>query len=240
GDGSVAASLATPPPNAVLPVPFAQATPDPTSTWKFAPPVSGNGKLIVLDPGHGGSDFGAMHNGLVEKDLNLDISRRLRTLLIARGWQVKMTRDTDVDVYQPNDSARDELQARDDVANAAGARMLISVHSNAFTTSALSGTTTYYYKADSYALAGAVHARLSASLPTKDDGVRKENFYVIHHATMPAILIETAFLSNPSDAALLHSPAFLQKIASCIADGVGDYAGSSQPPTSTSAGMDGL
>ncbi len=205
--------------------------------WKFAPSAGTNARLIVIDPGHGGSDFGAMHNGLTEKDLNFEISRRLRALLLARGWQVKMTRDSDVDVYAPNDSAHDELQARCDVANNAHARMFISVHSNSFTSSSLNGTTTYYYKADSYPLADAVHARLAESLPTKDDGIIKENFYVIHHTSMPAILIETAFLSNPDDAQLLKSPAFLQKIAVAIADGVGDYAGKSAAPVSSNDGQ---
>jgi len=202
--------------------------------WKFGRGVATNPKLIVIDPGHGGSDTGAEHNGLVEKDLNLDISKRLRAILLARGWQVKMTRDTDVDVFGPNASAHDELQARDDIAIKAGARMYVSVHSNSFTSSSLSGTTTYYFRPDSYPLAQAVHARLAA-LPTKDDGIRKDNFYVIHHSTMPAILVETAFLSNPGDAGLLKSEAFLQRIAGCIADGIEDYASNSQPLSDSSS-----
>jgi N-acetylmuramoyl-L-alanine amidase CwlD len=228
GGTLVASIVPLPSPSALAPV-SGDATPNPASTWKFSPPAATNAKLIVIDPGHGGSDDGAMHNGLVEKDLNLDISKRLRAILVQRGWQVKMTRETDVDVYQPNDSAHDELQARDDVASAAGARMFVSVHTNSFTSSSLNGTTTYYFTPASYALAQAVHVRLSAALPTKDDGIRKENFYVIHHATMPAILIETAFLSNPSDAALLKSPDFLQKVAAAIADGIGDYASTNGP-----------
>jgi N-acetylmuramoyl-L-alanine amidase CwlD len=225
----------------IVPLPPPAAVPgEPNANqgaWKFGRGTATNPRLIVIDPGHGGSDAGAMHNGLVEKDLNLDISRRLRAILIARGWQVKMTRDTDVDVYEPNDSARDELQARDDVANAAGARMFVSIHTNSFTTSLLNGTTTYYFKTDSYALADAVHAHLAASLPTKDDGIVKDNFYVIHHATMPAILVETAFLSNPGDAALLKTSNFLQKIAGGIADGIDEYASGSQPlSTSGSSG----
>ncbi len=204
------------------------------SAWKFgAPlPVGTNPRLIVLDPGHGGSDDGAMHNGLVEKDLNIDVARRVKALLISRGWLVKMTRETDVDVFAPNASAHDELQARCDVANQAGARLFISIHTNSFTTSELSGTTTYYYKSDSYGLADAVHARLAASLPTADDGIRKENFYVIHHTTAPAILVEMAFLSNPGDAQLLKTDAFLQKIAVGIANGVGDYATPGAPVSS--------
>jgi N-acetylmuramoyl-L-alanine amidase len=215
----------------IVPLPPIQAPASMTGAdenWKFGRSAATNPKLIVIDPGHGGSDSGAEHNGLVEKDLNLDISKRLRAILLARGWQVKMTRDSDVDVFGPNASAHDELQARDDVANRAGARMYVSVHTNSFTSSSLNGTTTYYFRPDSYPLAQAVHARLAA-LPTKDDGIRKDNFYVIHHATMPAILVETAFLSNPGDAGFLKSGAFLQRIAGCIADGIEDYASNSQP-----------
>jgi N-acetylmuramoyl-L-alanine amidase len=204
-----------------------------TPTPMLKPTVPTNPKLIVIDPGHGGSDTGAAHNGLTEKALNLDISKRLRAILVARGWQVKMTRDTDTDVFAPNGSAHDELQARCDVANNAGARMFVSVHINSYTDAALNGTTTYFYKYSDRALADAVHRRL-ASVGTADKGVRKEEFYVIHHTTMPATLIETAFLSNASDASLLKSPAFLQRVAVAIADGLGEYA-SSNPVNATSS-----
>ncbi|MDQ6932147.1 MAG: N-acetylmuramoyl-L-alanine amidase [Candidatus Eremiobacteraeota bacterium] len=193
---------------------------------KSSPYVGANPRLIVIDPGHGGSDSGAFNATTIEKNLNLDISERLRSLLVARGWTVKMTRRTDVDVYAPNDSARDELQARCDIANAAGARMFISVHTNSYTNSSPSGTTTYYYKAQDLPLAAAIHHRLLPLLGTKDDGVIKNRFYVIAHTNMPAALIETAFLSNPNDAELLRSADFLQRIALGIADGVRDYAGS--------------
>jgi len=198
------------------------------------PAVPTNPKLIVIDPGHGGSDSGAAHNGLVEKNITLDIARRLRALLVARGWQVKMTRDSDVDVFGPNASAHDELQARCDVANNAGARLFVSVHVNSFPTPELNGTASYYYKDVDRGLADAIHKRL-ATIGTADKGVRKEELYVIHHTTMPATLIETAFLSNLSDAALLRSPDFLKKVALAIADGIGDYA-ANHPVNTTSGG----
>jgi N-acetylmuramoyl-L-alanine amidase CwlD len=231
--GKLVASI-VPLPAVVAAAPADGAQPPAPSAWKFGTPlpVGTNPRLIVLDPGHGGSDDGAMHNGLVEKELNLNVAERLKALLVSHGWLVKMTRETDVDVFAPNDSAHDELQARCDVSNQAGARLFISIHTNSFTTSELSGTTTYYYKADSYGLADAVHARLAASLPTADDGIRKENFYVIHHTTAPAILVEMAFLSNPGDAQLLKTDAFLQKIAVGIANGVGDYATPGAPVSS--------
>ncbi len=197
------------------------------------PYIPTNPKLIVIDAGHGGSDLGAVHNGLIEKNVALDVARRLRTILLARGWQVRMTRDADIDVAKPNASAHDELQARCDVANDAGARMFLSVHVNSFPTSGLNGTLTYFYKESDWALASAVHKRLQ-TIGTVDKGLRKEEFYVIHHTTMPATLIETAFLSNPGDAALLKSPEFLHRVALAIADGIGDYA-AANPLTTSSA-----
>lgn len=195
-------------------------------------PPGTNPRLIVIDPGHGGSDTGAMHNGLVEKDLTLDIALRLRTLLVAQGWTVKMTRDTDRDVYGPNASDVDELQARVDVANNAGARMFICIHANSSTSSVPSGTTSYWYKPEDRPLASAIQHSLIGLLGTKDDGVVRERFYVIRRTTMPATLIETAFVSNPADAARLRSPDFRQEIAAGIADGIKDYAG--QPASSVS------
>ena len=196
------------------------------SSWKFGPRsgyVASNPRLIVIDPGHGGSDVGTMHGGLSEKELTLDMAKRLRAILIGRGWEVEMTRESDVDVYAPNDSPHDELQARDDIANKAGARLFVSIHVNAFINSGPYGTTTYISKPDDVAFAHFVESHLAAD-GTKDDGIIKSHLYVTLHARMPAVLIETAFLTNPGDYALLTSAAWRQKIAQEIADGIGQYA----------------
>ncbi|MFZ0573936.1 MAG: N-acetylmuramoyl-L-alanine amidase, partial [Candidatus Cybelea sp.] len=176
-----------------------------------------------IDPGHGGSDVGTMHGGLSEKELTLDMAKRLRAILIGRGWEVQMTRESDVDVYAPNDSPHDELQARDDIANKAGARLFVSIHVNAFINSGPYGTTTYISKPDDVAFAHFVESHLAAD-GTKDDGIIKSHLYVTLHARMPAVLIETAFLTNPGDYALLTSAAWRQKVAQEIADGIGQYA----------------
>lgn len=197
-----------------------------SSVWKFGSRssyVPTNPRLIVIDPGHGGSDPGSQHGGLGEAALNLDTAKRLRDLLVARGWQVKMTRETDVDVFAPNDSARDELQARVDVANNAGARLFISIHTNAFINSGPYGTTCYISKPDDVAFARVMETHLSAD-GTKDDGVVKSHLYVTLHSKMPAVLVEMAFLTNPSDFQLLGSPEWRQRVAQEMADGVGEYA----------------
>jgi N-acetylmuramoyl-L-alanine amidase len=221
------------PGGAVVAAPVDNAPP-PLLAGRPVPPVPGvrDPKLIVIDAGHGGSDPGAQHYGLSEKNLTLDIARRLRDVLVARGWNVKMTRETDTDVFGPNASAVDELQARCDVANDAGARLFLSIHINSYTDSSLDGTTTYYYKGTDTPLARSLHRRLIAALGTSDKGVRHANFYVNHHTTMPSALVETAFVSNPSDAKRLATPEFRQKVALALADGIDDYTGN---PTTTSS-----
>lgn len=218
-------AAATPAP---LDTPAALATP-----WKF-----GNGsRTIVLDPGHGGDDFGTAHNGLIEKNLTIDIARRLRTLLIAAGWNVTMTRDSDIDPVsqanlaamradgKPNPDDRAYLQTRCDVANSINARLFISIHVNYSDSASVNGTTFYWYKPDSEQLAQTLEKAVIPVAGTNDVGPRHENFYVIRHTTMPSVLIETAFISNPHDAALLRTPAFLQNMAQGIANGVKAYAG---------------
>lgn len=219
-------------------VPMALASP--AAPWKF-----GNGsRIIVLDPGHGGSDFGTAHNGLVEKTITIDIARRLRTLLTAAGWIVRMTRDSDIDPVsqanlaamkadgKPNPSDRAYLQTRDDVANDVNARIFISIHVNYSDSPSVNGTTFYWYKPEDQLLAQTLEKAVIPVAGTNDVGPRHENFYVTRHANMPAVLIETAFISNPHDAALLASPAFLQNMAQGIANGVKAFAGI--PPAQTS------
>ncbi len=188
--------------------------------------VPTNPTLIVIDPGHGGSDPGTVHGDTQEKSLTLDIAKRLRDVLLARGWQVIMTRNDDRDVFAPNDSAHDELQARDDVANSRGARLLISIHVNSYENAGPDGVTTFFYKPSDRALAQAVNRSVTSELGIKSNGVIKDKLYVVNHANMPAALVETAFISNPDDLALLQSAAWRQRMAQAIADGIVDYTAS--------------
>jgi N-acetylmuramoyl-L-alanine amidase len=207
----------------------------PAAPWKFGR-VNGS-RIIVLDPGHGGDDVGTAHNGLVEKKLTIDIARRLRTLLSAAGWTVRMTRDSDIDPVsqanlaemkadgKPDPSDRAYLQTRCDVANDVNARLFISIHVNYSDSPSINGTTFYWYKPEDQLLAQTLERGVIPAAGTTDDGPRHANFYVIRHTTMPAVLIETAFISNPHDVTLLSTPSFLQNMAQGIANGVKAYAG---------------
>ena len=230
GAGSVGSvvSVNEPPQTLVTPAPIGEpsSAAAPEEAWKFGPRssyVPANPKLIIIDPGHGGSDRGASRDGLDEATLTLDMAKRLRAILISQGWQVQMTRTTDVDVFQPNDTAHQELQARDDIANNAGARLLISIHCNAFINSGPRGTTTYYSKPIDEPFAQIIDQSMAQSLGTKDDGIVKSHLYITLHSYMPAVLIETAFLSNPDDFARLNSSDWRQKAAQAMADGINRY-----------------
>jgi len=226
--GSAAIGDSTVPPPVALQTPSAPAAP-----WKF-----GNGsRIIVIDPGHGGDDYGTAHNGLVEKTLTIDMARRLRALLVAAGWTVLMTRDSDIDPVsqanlaamkadgKPNPSDRAYLQTRCDVANNVNARMFISIHVNYSDSPSVNGTTFYWYKPEDLLLAQTLEKAVIPVAGSSDRGPVHENLYVTRHATMPAVLIETAFISNPHDVALLRTPQFLQNMAQGIANGVKAYAG---------------
>ena len=212
---------------------IAQTTPAPDDTWKFSPKptpsapayIAANPRLIVIDPGHGGSDPGSIRGQYVEKNLTLDMAKRLRDILVKRGWQVMMTHDDDRDVAAHAESDGDELQARDDVANTNGARLFVSIHVNSFINSGPHGATVYFYKPEDYSLAQALNHRIAAHVAVKSDGIVKDKLYVLHHADCPAALVETAFISNPDDRALLASAQWRQSMAQAIADGLGDYAG---------------
>ncbi|MCE5287079.1 MAG: N-acetylmuramoyl-L-alanine amidase [Pelosinus sp.] len=183
------------------------------------------GKVFCLDPGHGGSDPGAIGpTNTFEKDNTLEIALLLKDKLEANGAIVIMTRDTDKDVAFPDASSAEELSARVDLANEAKADLFISIHNDAFTSIIASGTTTFHYgDNESLELAKCVQKSLVENLGTKDRGVRFASFYVIRYTNMPAILIEAAFISNPEEEVLLSCTDGRLKTAEAIFSGIVKY-----------------
>lgn len=183
------------------------------------------GKTVCLDPGHGGSDPGAVGpTGTQEKDNTLAISLLLRDRLEKNGATVVMTRDADKDAAYPDATADEELGARVDIANESGADIFVSIHNDAFTNSAAAGTTTFHYgDNEAVRLAGQVQKCLVDELGTRDRGSRFASFYVIRYTDMPAILVEIAFISNPEEELLLASVDGRYKAAESIFQGVVKY-----------------
>lgn len=181
------------------------------------------GKVIVVDPGHGGSDTGAIGpNHVAEKNVTLAIARDLDKLLTDGGAKVIMTRTSDKDVAYEGTSDIDELQARVAIANQASADLFVSIHADA-SDEPVSGTATYFYPGNSDSLASLVQDSMVSQLKLSDRGYQPNDFYVLKNTTMPAILTEVAFISNPKEEKLLINPTFDKKAALGIYNGIKKY-----------------
>ncbi|MCR5175985.1 MAG: N-acetylmuramoyl-L-alanine amidase [Anaerovibrio sp.] len=213
-----------------------QGSPDPVKQEEkpvvepvFTPGIKG--KIIAIDPGHGGCDVGAIGpTGVTEKSITLRISKEVQRLLQAEGAEVVMTRSRDVEVSAKREAATDveELQARCDIANNSNADIFVSIHMDSFTNSTPSGTTGYYYGKGTKAsrrLAQDVSDNVTAMLSTGHRGVKSCNFYVVKHTTMPAILLEVAFISNEREERLMNSEAGIKKAAEGIVKGIIKFFG---------------
>ncbi len=161
---------------------------------------------VVIDPGHGGTDPGAIGNGIVEKEINLAVGLRLRELLEldtldtngGGEWEVLMTRETDATV---------SLGARTTLANNWPADRFVSIHHNAFSSSLANGTETFSFANGTLSadLRDRVQEELITALGLLDRGSKTANFFVLRETFMPAALSEGGFLTNAGDAAVLSS-----------------------------------
>lgn len=183
-------------------------------------------KLIVLDPGHGASDPGAIGPaGTYEKRLNLDLGLKVKAILEKAGARVVMTRQADTDLSAPNMSDRDELRARTLVANNRKADVFVSIHHNSSANPELKGTTTYYFGKTMYdaVLAQCLHSAMLRGGGLENIGVRTANFFVVKNTTMPAALLEIGFISNRQEEQLLNNQNFQQKMALAIVAGLDQF-----------------
>ena len=200
-------------------------------------------QLIYLDPGHGGWDSGASFNGVYEKTLNLKVANKVKALLEAQGYNVAMTRYTDVSVSGTTNLST-ELLARAAKANAAKADIFVSIHHNsAGYTSTVSGIETFYYGyyagyepqinqamhldptrlANSVTLADEIQSSLISATGAKDRGIYDETFAVLRETAMPAVLLELGFMSSATELAKLTTDSYQNILAQAIANGIIDY-----------------
>lgn len=186
---------------------------EPIVTPKQPAKVTGK-RYVVIDPGHGGSDCGAIRNGINEKDITLDISKRVVSLLEKKGYVVKMTRTNDTYV---------SLQDRVTISENFKPDIFVSIHVNSSNSESPTGLETHYYKDNSLKLAKNIHASMLNNINSKDRGLFKSRFYVINHTTAPAILVEIGFISSPVERAQLVSASRKQATAKAIAEGIYEY-----------------
>ena len=184
------------------------------------------GKIIVIDPGHGGSDPGAVGpKGTLEKNVTLGIAKKLGAKLEAAGANVFYTRFVDLDVAKRDASGAEELHKRIEVAHEKKADIFVSIHADASISSEAGGTTTYYYVKTPYdlKLAQAVQRRVSVAGGLLNRGTKQSGFYVNKKSWIPSILVETAFISNPNEEKLLGQAEFQEKIAAGLFAGIVDF-----------------
>jgi N-acetylmuramoyl-L-alanine amidase len=195
--------------------------------------------VVVLDPGHGGQDSGAMVAGLLEKDLTLDIAQRVDRLLQSRGLATVLTRVGDSYV---------SLADRTALTNRVADCVLVSIHFNEANKPVSTGVETYYAdhqlnaaspifallpflqrvaagppNLESQSLAGFIQASLVQRTQAVDRGTKAEQFFVITNVRHPAVLVEGGFLTNKEDVARLSSEEYREQIASAISEGIIRY-----------------
>ena len=192
-------------------------TPDDPVIKTKSVPIITKGKdirVIVVDAGHGGSDVGATRAGIYEKDITLDISKRVADLLTNKGYHVEMTRRKDDTV---------SLQDRVLFTEEKNADLFVSIHVNSSVSEEPYGLETHYYTDESYTFAQEVHKSLAQKIDSKDRGLFKSKFYVINNSIAPSILVETGFISNTAERNSLVTDERKQKTAEAVVDGILNY-----------------
>ena len=186
---------------------------------------------IVIDPGHGGVDGGAVScTGKPESAYNLEIALKLNDLLRLLGYQPCMIRTADVSVYTKGETIAQkkvsDLKERVRIANEAENTLLLSIHQNTFPDSRYSGAQVFYSSTEgSRELAEALQKEFHQTINpgSRRQAKKSSGVYLMEHIRCPAVLIESGFLSNPEEANLLETPEYQQKVSCVIASSVSRY-----------------
>lgn len=198
------------------------------------------GVKIVVDAGHGGIDGGASTSELVEKNITLAIAKNVEKLLKKKGATVVMTRTKDDDVIAEHlphaefqtlrERKKEDIFLREKLVKEAKPDLFISIHANAIPESKWHGAQVFYHKDGHPAgelLAKAIQGSIKEQLKnTNREALAIKQVYLLKKVKMPSVLVETGFLSNPSEAELLASPDYQQKMAEAIVEGIERYSDS--------------
>ncbi len=186
-------------------------------------------QVVIIDAGHGGEDGGAVaSDGTVEKDINLKIALQTARLLKLYGFEVIMTRESDVST-STGDSfiKREDLENRLNLMKQNPESIFVSIHLNKFTTSAAKGSQVFYSKVENSKMLGdLIQKSIIANLQKENKRVNKQansSTYLLYNATVPAVLVECGFLSNEAELLRLKDDNYQCKLAFCITDGILEY-----------------
>lgn len=217
---------------AVMTFSLYRSGPNYDSTPAFSSPNSDH--IILIDAGHGGEDGGAVGKGNVqEKELNLIIAKKLETILQDNGYLPLMTRVDDVSIHDTDNASiknkkRSDLNNRLKMMDNSNAQVFISIHMNEFSESKYRGAQVFYSSNNekSKLLGETMQARFKAELEGSQNREAKKadsNIFLLKKATIPAIIVECGFLSNPEDLALLQTEEYQDRVAQAIYSGLMDY-----------------
>ncbi|GAA4653897.1 N-acetylmuramoyl-L-alanine amidase CwlD [Anaerocolumna aminovalerica] len=185
---------------------------------------------VVIDPGHGGFDPGKVGlNDSLEKDINLSISLKLKTILEQNDINVIMTREEDKGLYSESDSSKKaaDLRNRVEIINNSDAVVAVSIHQNSFGQESIKGAQVFYYSnsEEGKEFAELMQEQLKKSLNDGNKRLAKSNsnYYMLKKSNRPLIIIECGFLSNYTEAALLLDETYQEKLAWSIHLGILSY-----------------
>ncbi|MEC2073909.1 N-acetylmuramoyl-L-alanine amidase CwlD [Alkalihalophilus marmarensis] len=208
-----------------------------SATWHL--PLSG--KIIVVDPGHGGIDGGAVSKqGLLEKEVTLAISEHLRDYLQEAGALVLMTREEDRDLAgEGTKKIRhrkiEDLKRRVEIVNESDADLFVTIHLNAIPSPKWSGAQTFYHRAipENEGLAKFVQDQIRTNLENTERIAKPiDNIFLLKKAEIPGVLVEAGFLSHPTEASMLQTEAYQDKVAASIYQGIMRYYTNEEEPVS--------
>ena len=182
-----------------------------------------NEMQVILDAGHGGIDVGKTGvNGEKEKDINLEISKKIKKFLSDSNVTVKMTREGDERLA---DSQREDLKARTDIMNG-GALLAVSIHQNSYHDPAVSGAQVFYYtdSEEGRTAAGMIQAELNALAPDNEKEIRaNDSYYILKNTRIPTVIVECGFLSSYTEAEKLADDEYQNRIAEAVSEGILQY-----------------
>ncbi|WP_051276621.1 N-acetylmuramoyl-L-alanine amidase family protein [Desulfovirgula thermocuniculi] len=184
-----------------------------------------SGRVVVIDPGHGGDDPGALGcHGIVEKDVAMEIARKVALAFREAGAQVVLTRDGDLDPEGRRVEIRD-LPRRVELANRCRAHLFLSIHLNHFSEPDEYGAQVFYQcgSVEGRKLAEAIQAELNRHLVDVGRQALGGDFYVCRNARMPAVIVEVGFLSHEEESRRLTDPEYQERAARAILEGVARY-----------------
>lgn len=184
------------------------------------------GKIIFLDAGHGGVDAGSSYNDILEKDINLQIVKKLKRELISRGATVYLTRDSDKDLSVTKvGRKKNDLTNRAILINKSKADMYLSIHQNFIIGDKWRGIQIFYNDRvkENEVIAKTLTNALKEHSKLVRDEKKNNEYYMYKQINVPGVLIETGFLSNPDDRYLLQSEEYQEKLVKYIADGIVCY-----------------